>query len=545
MAPSVAKNGRYDYDLIVIGGGSGGLAASKEAAQCDRKLRIAVFDKVTPSPNGTEWGLGGTCVNVGCIPKKLFHYAGLAGKSLDDFKAVGWGSFERKHNWEQMVENVDNFIRSLNYGYENALRDQGVEYINAVAAFTDPHNVTFLNSSGEPQSVSSERFIIAVGGRPAYPAIPGATLGLSSDDIFWWKKVLDGKTLVVGASYIALECAGFLHELGHDVSVAVRSILLRGFDQQCANQLGEVMEREGVRFLRPAVPERLERKFAGGPITVTMTVEGKQVVEEYNNVLFAVGREPLTKSLGLASAGVATAANGKIVVDGSEATTAKHVFAIGDVICDAKGNGKPELTPVAIQAGQLLARRLFAGATRVMDYALVPTAVFTPLEYGAVGLSQEDAEAALGPSNVTVYATRYGVLETAVAYRDEIPIPKSNHFIGVNLFARNHAKAHGHEWEDFHPTSFEAEEEARKYLKQPCLAKLVCDKRNQDKVLGFHYIGPHAGEITQGFALAVRAGVRKADFDSLVGIHPTSAEEFTSLSITLESGEDFMKKGGC
>jgi thioredoxin reductase (NADPH) len=372
-------------------------------------------------------------------------------------------------------------------------------------------------------------------------------LGVSLDETVQILQVLAGKTLVVGASYIALECAGFLHALpGHDVTVAVRSIVLRGFDRQCSEQIAENMEREGVRFLNPCTVTSMARAGdAKSPITVTMQVDGKEVVEEFNTVLFAIGRTPLTKDLGLDTVGVTLGRNGWIVSDDNDTTNVPHVHAIGDVVCDAKGNTRPELTPVAIQAGQLLARRLYGGATRQMDYHLVPTTVFTPMEYGACGLSQEDAEAKYGAENIEVYATRFGTLETAVKWREDIPTPRSSVFLGANLFACKWAAKNNRPWPVHSPESYEAEEQARAFLKQPCLAKLVCDKKQNNKVVGFHYIGPHAGEVTQGFALAVRVGATKEDFDNMSGIHPTAAEEFTTLQTAASSGEDFMKKGGC
>lgn len=306
------------------------------------------------------------------------------------------------------------------------------------------------------------------------------------------------------------------------------------------------MEREGVRFLNPATVESIgARKTPTGPLTVTLKVDGKSVAEEFDTVLYAIGRTPLTNELGLDKPGVSLHKNGKILVDGTDATSATHVFAIGDVCADSKGGPRDELTPVAIQAGKLLARRLYAGASKLMDYNMVPTVVFTPHEYGTVGLTEEQAESKCGANNVEVFHVRYGALETAVSYRENIPTPRSAVFTGANLDLRQFALANNRPYPNPAPGSFDAEEESRKALKQPCLAKLVCDKTQNNKVLGLHYIGPNAGEVLQGFALAVRVGVTKDDFDDLVGIHPTTAEEFTTLSITKSSGEDWMKKGGC
>jgi thioredoxin reductase (NADPH) len=234
--------------------------------------------------------------------------------------------------------------------------------------------------------VTADKIVIAVGGRPSYPGIPGdREFGITSDDIFS-KKTTPGKTLVVGASYVALECAGFLTALGYDTTVMVRSILLRGFDQDMANRIGTYMENYGTKFIRGGIPTKLEKPDPNGKILVSWEQEGQIVQGEYDTVLFAIGRYALTKDINLDSAGVRVESNGKIKASDEEHTNISNIFAIGDVIY-----GKLELTPVAIKAGKLLAYRLFGGKTEKMDYINVPTTVFTPLEYGSCGLSEEDA----------------------------------------------------------------------------------------------------------------------------------------------------------
>jgi pyruvate/2-oxoglutarate dehydrogenase complex dihydrolipoamide dehydrogenase (E3) component len=227
-----------------------------------------------------------------------------------------------------------------------------------------------------------------------------------------------------------------------DVTIMVRSILLRGFDQQIAEQIGEVMERDTIRFIRPAYTTKMERKTEGGPISVSYyNEETKETkIEEFDTVLFAIGRDAVIKDIGLDKAGVRLE-RGKIVVDDSEQTNVPHIYAIGDCILD-----KPELTPVAIAAGKLLAARLFGGGRRKMDYINIPTTVFTPLEYGACGYSQEAAEAAFGATNVECYVSRFGVLESAIPFPENLPVPKSGYFIGPNLWARKHTLKLGKEW---------------------------------------------------------------------------------------------------
>eukprot|EP00735_Rhodelphis_limneticus_P002770 TRINITY_DN1377_c0_g1::TRINITY_DN1377_c0_g1_i1::g.20115::m.20115 TRINITY_DN1377_c0_g1::TRINITY_DN1377_c0_g1_i1::g.20115 ORF type:complete len:539 (-),score=128.16,sp/B9A1H3/TRXR1_EMIHU/62.55/0.0,Pyr_redox_2/PF07992.9/1.3e-35,Pyr_redox_dim/PF02852.17/3.3e-31,Pyr_redox/PF00070.22/5.2,Pyr_redox/PF00070.22/1.3e-12,Pyr_redox_3/PF13738.1/1.2e-08,FAD_binding_2/PF00890.19/9.2e-06,FAD_binding_2/PF00890.19/4.5e+02,FAD_binding_2/PF00890.19/1.5e+02,K_oxygenase/PF13434.1/0.0039,K_oxygenase/PF13434.1/98,GIDA/ len=480
----------YDYDLIVIGGGSGGLAASKEAAVLGKK--VAVFDYVKPSPAGTTWGLGGTCVNVGCIPKKLMHQAALLGEAVDASQKYGWNSSKGTHNWTTLVEGVQNYIGSLNWGYRVALRDKDVTYKNEYAVFVDTHTVEGTNRRGQTARYTAEHFIVSTGGRPKYPEIPGAKeCCISSDDLFSLKTA-PGKTLVVGASYVSLECAGFLHGLGYDTTVMVRSILLRGFDQQMAIMAGDYMEKHGVRFLRPCSPTKFE-KLPNGRVNVEfINADTKEVgYEEFDTVMLAIGRDACTTEIGIDKIGVALSHSGKVLVK-NEQTNVTNVFAIGDIV-----EGGLELTPVAIQAGRLLARRLYAGSKAFMDYDKVPTTVFTPLEYGACGLSEERAIELYGRDNIEVYHSYLKPLEWTVA---------------------------GHEV-------------------NACYCKLICNKADQERVLGLHILGPHAGEVTQGFAVAIKMGATKQNFDDTIGIHPTVAEEFTTLSITKSSNVDATKTG--
>jgi len=479
----------YDYDIIVIGGGSGGLAASKEAAK--HGLKVAVYDFVKPTPIGTTWGLGGTCVNVGCIPKKLMHQASILGESMHDAKEFGWQIPEvdgEKHSWEKMIGNVQAHIKGLNWGYKADLRSKNVKYFNELASFTGPNAIKAVNKKGEEKTVTAAKFILATGGRPIYPDIPGAKeFGITSDDIFSMPND-PGKTLLVGASYISLENAGFLSGMGKNVSVMVRSILLRGFDQQIAEKIGEHMENKmGINFIRPCVPTKLERIEDGekkGMIRVHAKYnDGTEYEDVFNTVLFAVGRQADTEKLGADAVGVKiNPKNKKCIVDEGEATNIPHIFAIGDMI-----DGKPELTPVAIQAGKLLARRIAGVAKTLTDYDKIPTTVFTPLEYGCCGLSEEDAISRYGEENLSIFHTNYWPLEWTL-----------NHDRPDNA----------------------------------CYAKLVCDKKDNDRVIGFHYLGPNAGEVTQGFAGMIKLKATKNDFDDLIGIHPTTAEVFTTLEKT-------------
>ncbi|XP_010833209.1 PREDICTED: thioredoxin reductase 2, mitochondrial [Bison bison bison] len=320
-APSPGRRpdpGRQCYDLLVIGGGSGGLACAKEAAQLGKK--VAVVDYVEPSPRGTRWGLGGTCVNVGCIPKKLMHQAALLGGMIRDAPHYGWGVAQAPHSWSRL---------SILF-----LFCRKVKYFNVKASFVDTHTVCGVSKGGEETLLSAEHIVIATGGRPRYPThIEGALeYGITSDDLFWLKES-PGKTLVVGASYVALECAGLLTGLGLDTTVMIRSVPLRAFDQQMASLVTEHMAGHGTRILRGCAPEKVE-KLPGQQLRVTWVdlTSDRKDAGTFDTVLWAIGRVPETASLNLEKAGVHTnPVTGKILVDAQEATSVPHIYAIGDV----------------------------------------------------------------------------------------------------------------------------------------------------------------------------------------------------------------------
>ncbi|CAG9819279.1 unnamed protein product [Phaedon cochleariae] len=483
----VNKSNKPEYDLVVIGGGSGGLSAAKEAANLGAK--VAVLDYVTPSPRGSRWGLGGTCVNVGCIPKKLMHQAALLGEAVNDSRSYGWqlpSSENISHSWEALKDAVQGHVKSVNWVTRVDLRDKKVEYINGLGVFKDANTVHTTTKQGE-KLLTAKYFLIAVGGRPRYPNIPGALeYGISSDDIFSLPHA-PGKTLVVGAGYIGLECAGFLNGLGYDATVMIRSIVLRGFDQQMANIVKAEMQDKGVKFLMQCVPTAIE-KLADGKLKASwQNAQNETFSDTFDTVLFAVGRRALTAELQLDKAGVKVAGDGEKIDAVNEQSNVPHIYAVGDVLYK-----KPELTPVAIVAGRLLARRLFGNSTLTMDYQNVATTVFSPLEYGCVGLSEEAAIAKYGEDNIEVY--------------------------------------HGY----YKPTEF--------FIPQKnvsnCYQKVVALREGAQKVLGMHFIGPYAGEVIQGFAAAIKLDLTIEALMNTVGIHPTIAEEFTRISITKRSGVD-------
>ncbi|XP_029494027.1 thioredoxin reductase 2, mitochondrial-like [Oncorhynchus nerka] len=486
--------GTFDYDLVVIGGGSGGLACSKEAAQLGQK--VAVLDYVEPSVKGTKWGIGGTCVNVGCIPKKLMHQAALLGTALKDAQKYGWqipGPIS--HDWSTMAEAVQNHVRSLNWGHRVQLQDKEVKYLNVKGSLLDEHTVKGLTRTGKEIMLTAKNIVIATGGRPKYPThIPGAVEhGITSDDIFWLKES-PGKTLVVGASYVALECAGFLTGIGLETTVMVRSIPLRGFDQQMAGLVTDYMEAYGTKFSWRSVPKSVD-KLSSGVLQVTWTDEqtGKDQRDTFDSVLWAVGRAPETKTLGLEKVGVKlNKESGKILVAADESTSVPNVYAFGDI-----GEGRPELTPTAIKAGKLLARRLAGQTNELMNYDNVATTVFTPLEYGCVGLSEEEAESRHGKDSIEVYHAFYKPLEFTVAERDA----------------------------------------------SQCYIKVVCKQGGDQRILGLHFTGPNAGEVTQGFAMGFQCGATLTHLKETVGIHPTCAEELTKVNVSKRSGLDATVTG--
>eukprot|EP00937_MAST-01D_sp_MAST-1D-sp2_P000101 g101.t1 len=474
------------------------------------------------------------------------HHASLLGEALGTAPHYGWAGAEATtstHDWPALQRLVQNHIRSLNFAYRGGLRNAGVEYVNALASFggsaagCDDCGVRLdvRDATGKVTDVSAANVVIAVGGRPHVPGVadvPGAAdLAVTSDDIFSLS-ASPGRTLCVGAGYVALECAGLLRGLGLPVTLCVRSVPLRGagFDKQCAAHVCDAMRAQGVRFLGGGgaamkLPGELLRR-TDGAIDVRFD-DGS--VEVFDTVIYATGRRPDTEALHLGSVGVQTDTDGKVTsADGTELTTAHggNIFCVGDALATPDPSGSSaalELTPVAIMAGERLARRLFGGATRQMDYSTVPTTVFTPIEYGCIGLSEAAAAAKHGADDLDVYVWRWSSLE-----RDALPMPMPAGWgAGDSAPSRELAGA----------------ERAPN-----CMAKLVCLKREGGRIVGFHFVGPNAGEVTQGFALAMRLGATKDALDDVVGIHPTDAEALVTMHVErrqVSSDADWTASGGC
>ena len=442
----------YDFDLFVIGGGSGGVRSARIAS--GHGARVAVAEE-------RFWG--GTCVNVGCVPKKIMVNAAEYGAWAEDAAAIGWSIETHGHDWAKLAAARDAEVARLSGIYGRLLGNAGVTSFDARATFLDAHT---LDVGGK--RVTAERIIIAVGGTASRLDIPGAELGLISDDIFTLK-ALPKRVAVLGAGYIAVEFACILKGLGAEVTLVHRAPLpLRGFDEDIRSAAAEALVAQGITCRAGVSPTRIE---AQGAARLLHLSDGSAA--EFDAVFFCTGRAPATKGLGLEKAGVAVNAAGAIVVNEDHATSQPHIFAIGDVL------DRVNLTPMATAVGHALADTLYGNNPRRVSYENVPTAVFMNPPIGTVGITEEEA-AKRGPADI--YVTRFTPMRHTISKR-----------------------------------------EGRKTL-----MKLVVCQRTQ-KILGAHMIGEDAGEMMQGIGIAVVMGATKQDFDRTIGIHPTAAEEFVTL----------------
>jgi len=441
----------YDFDLFVIGGGSAGVRCARIAASHGARVGVA-----------EERFWGGTCVNVGCVPKKIMVNAAEYGMWAEDAAAFGWEVRKGPHDWSKLVAARDTEVARLAATYRALLENVGAAVFECRASFADPHTLQV----GESR-VTAERIVIATGGRATRPDIPGAELGLLSDDVFTMRE-RPRRVAVFGAGYIAVEFAGIFHGLGSELDLVFRADLpLRSFDHDLRVALKEAMEAQGYRLHPGQEPAAIERRRGH---LVLRTRKGAEV--ETDCVLLATGRDPNTAHLGLERVGIETTANGAVVVDDDHATSLPHVFAIGDV------TDKLNLTPMATAVGHALADTLFGGNPRRASYRNVPTAVFSSPPIATVGMTEADA-AAQGP--VDIYLARFTPMRHTISKRQ-----------------------------------------------RRTLVKLVVCRRSR-KVLGAHMIGEDAPEIMQGIGIAVVMGATKEDFDRTIGIHPTAAEEFVTL----------------
>lgn len=444
----------YDFDLFVIGAGSGGVRAGRFAAGFGARVAVA-----------ESRYLGGTCVNVGCVPKKLLVYGAHYAEDFEQAKSFGWSTGEPGFDWATLIANKDRQIHHLNGIYRNLLVNSGVTLLEGHAALKGPHEVE-VNG----QAYTAEHILIATGGWPQVPDIPGREHAITSNEAFYLEQ-LPKRIVVVGGGYIAVEFASIFHGLGADTTLMYRGeLFLRGFDGSVRSHLHEELTKRGMNVRFNADIERIE-KLADGSLQLSLK-DGSEVNTDC--VFYATGRRPMLDNLGLEHVDVKLNKDGFVEVDDNYQSSEPSILAIGDVI------GRVQLTPVALAEGMAVARRLFRPEDyRAVDYAHIPTAVFSLPNIGTVGLTEEDAKNA--GHEVRVFESRFRPMKLTLTENQE-----------------------------------------------RTLMKLVVDA-NSDIVLGCHMVGPEAGEIIQGLAIALKAGATKRQFDDTVGVHPTLAEEFVTM----------------
>ncbi len=442
----------FDFYLLVIGAGSGGVRASRMAAA--RGVKVAVVEGAP---------LGGTCVNLGCVPKKLYSYASSFPGHFSSSKGYGWSEVSSSFDWEVLKKNRATEITRLNGIYGNLLKGSGVVQLNGWGSIVDANTVKVGD-----KTYTARYILIATGGWPTVPDVPGKELAITSNEIFDLP-AFPKRLLVVGGGYIASEFASIFNGMGAKVIQLYRSEkILRGFDEDIRHFLSQEMVKHGVDLRVNSDVAKLEKTATG--ILVTLK-DGS--TEEVDQVLYATGRAPNTKGLNLEGVGVATSKSGHIIVDKNYMSNVPSIFAIGDVV------GHLELTPVALGEAMVLVDYLFGDKTRQMSYDNIPTAIFTTPNAATVGLTEEQARQQY--KDIAIYRSDFKALKHTLTGKDE-----------------------------------------------RTLMKLIVDKAS-DKVLGVHMVGDEAGEIIQGFAVALKAGATKAIFDSTIGIHPTAAEEFVTM----------------
>ncbi len=442
----------FDYDLFVIGAGSGGVRAARMSAGFGAKVAIA-----------EERYLGGTCVNVGCVPKKLFVYASQFREQFTGSAGYGWLPGRAKFQWPTLLLNKNREITRLNEVYRRLLVESGCDLIEGRARLVDSHTVE-VNG----RRLRAQRILVATGGWPKVPDIPGKEHAITSNDAFFLES-LPKRILIVGGGYIAVEFAGIFNGLGVRTTLAYRGpLFLRGFDPEARQFLADEMRRKGVELMFDTHVRRIVPLKHG----LSARLDGRRSCRA-DMVMYATGRNPNTANMGLEQAGVALDENGAVVVDGHYRTSVPSIYAIGDV------TDRVNLTPVATAEGTALARALYGGDHKRVDYQDIPSCVFSQPSLGCVGLTEPQAR------------DQY----------DEIDVFRST----------------------FTPLKHSLDGSGEKTL-----IKVIVDKAS-DRVVGAHMVGPDAGEIIQGIAVAMKAHVTKTQLDATLGIHPTTAEEFVTL----------------
>ncbi|KAH9324641.1 hypothetical protein KI387_004819 [Taxus chinensis] len=458
------KKEEYDFDLFTIGAGSGGVRASRFASNFGARVAICELPFATISSDEFG-GVGGTCVLRGCVPKKLFVYASKFSHEHEESEGFGWSyESEPKHDWATLISNKNAEIRRLTGVYKNTLNNAGVTLIEGRGKIVDAHTVEVGG-----KLYSAKHILVAAGGRAFIPNIPGKELAINSD-IALDLPSRPEKIAIIGGGYIALEFASIFNGLHSDVHVFIRQKkVLRGFDEEIRDFIADQMALRGVEFHFEESPEAIE-KAADGLLTLKTT---KQTAEGFSHVMFATGRVPNTKNLGLEEVGVKLSKNGAIEVDECSRSSVESIWAVGDV------TNRVNLTPVAIMEGGNFAKSVFGNEPTKPDYRYIPSAVFTQPPIGTIGLIEEQA------------IDQYGDI-------------------------------------DVYTTSFRPMKATLSGLPDRILMKIIVSA-STDKVVGVHMCGDDTPEILQGVAIAVKAGLRKADFDATVGIHPTAAEELVTM----------------
>lgn len=444
----------YDYDLFVIGAGSGGVRASRIAA--GHGARVGICE---------DYRVGGTCVIRGCVPKKLLVYGSKFAHEFEDAEAFGWTVPAPTHSWPTLRDNVSKEVDRLNAVYLRLLDGAGVKLHMGRGRFMDRHTIMV----GE-QTITAEKFLVATGGHPVIPPIPGQEHAITSNEAFHLPE-LPKRIAIVGAGYIAVEFAGIFNGLGAQVDLVLRrDRVLRGFDEECRTFVHDALKESGIKLRTETQIGRIVKKGENGPYEIHTPLGG---MFETDCVMYATGRAPNTQGVGLEKVGVQLNKAGAIAVDEWSKTTADNIWAVGDV------TDRINLTPVAIMEGHCFADTEFGGRPRKPDHRDVPSAVFCQPELAGVGLTEEQARQRLG--DLRVYTAAFRPMKATISGR--------------------------------HQRTF---------------MKLVVEAAT-DKVVGVHMVGDDAAELIQGLAVAVKAGATKAQFDATVGIHPTAGEEFVTM----------------
>lgn len=451
------------YDYLAIGGGSGGIASINRAASYGKKCAIIEAKH-----------LGGTCVNVGCVPKKVMFYGAQIAEAIKSYAPdYGFDVTVNNFDFAKLVESRQAYIGRIHTSYNNVLAKNNVDVLNGFAKFVDAKTVEVHYADGSTEQVTADHILIATGGRPSIPKVKGAEYGIDSNGVFALTE-LPKRVAIVGAGYIAVELAGVFNSLGVESHLFVRQHApLRNQDPLIVETLLEVLAQDGIQLHTKAIPQEVV-KNADGSLTLKLE-DGRET--NVDCVVWAIGREPATDVINLEATGVATNERGFIKVDKFQNTNVDGIYAVGDII-----EGGIELTPVAVAAGRRLAERLFNNKPNEhLDYNLVPTVVFSHPPIGTIGLTEPKAIEMYGAENVKVYKSSFTAMYTAVTQH-----------------------------------------------RQPCRMKLVCVGK-EEKIVGLHGIGFGVDEMIQGFAVAIKMGATKADFDNTVAIHPTGSEEFVTM----------------